>query len=305
MQSATKGHGAQRGADDLPAAADQLSPPWARATQLVQWYRSSGRRGRLHVALVTGEGALVPASAQLEIDRVRAVPASTRGWRGSCGSKRDCSILEPAMQNMARAAWPRRVAVTPLPLAQAHCRYRLRWRWRLLHNDMGRAALRARSCSLLTRATVLRSRWRSFPAMLGTLTCSYVIPFLREASAYEIAVDWRWRRVGDVSWMPAHNSIQGQLGDEHHDLSGADHAVQQHLPCPPCRHQDRCPGNLHTARRCVRGDGLPERHERVRKVTGFQTPGRSRQTLAARAKCEAIIAARLCAGSPALTDQFP
>ena len=52
-----KGHGAQRGADDLPAAADQLSPPWARATQLVQWYRSSGRRGRLHVALVTGEGA--------------------------------------------------------------------------------------------------------------------------------------------------------------------------------------------------------------------------------------------------------
>ena len=58
-----EGHGAQRGADDLPAAADQLSPPWARATQLVQWYRSSGRRGRLHVALVTGEGALVPASA--------------------------------------------------------------------------------------------------------------------------------------------------------------------------------------------------------------------------------------------------
>merc|ERR1712136_498485 len=53
----------------------------------------------------------------------------------------------------------------------------------------------------------------------------------------------------------------GQLGDEHHDLSGADHAVQQHLPCPPCRHQDRCPGGLHTARRCVRGDGLPERHE--------------------------------------------
>ena len=39
-----EGHGAQRGADDLPAAADQLSPPWARATQLVQWYRSSGRR---------------------------------------------------------------------------------------------------------------------------------------------------------------------------------------------------------------------------------------------------------------------
>ena len=58
-----EGHGAQRGADNLPAAADQLSPPWARATQLVQWYRSSGRRGRLHVALVTGEGALVPASA--------------------------------------------------------------------------------------------------------------------------------------------------------------------------------------------------------------------------------------------------
>ena len=46
------------------------------------------------------------------------------------------------------------------------------------------------------------------PAMLGTLTCSYVIPFLREASAYEIAVDWRWRRVGGVSWMPAHDSIQ-------------------------------------------------------------------------------------------------
>ena len=37
-----EGHGVQRGADDLPAAADQLSPPWARATQLVQWYRSSG-----------------------------------------------------------------------------------------------------------------------------------------------------------------------------------------------------------------------------------------------------------------------
>ena len=58
-----EGHGAQRGADNPPAALDQLSPPWARATQLVQWYRSSGRRGRLHVALVTGEGALVPASA--------------------------------------------------------------------------------------------------------------------------------------------------------------------------------------------------------------------------------------------------
>ena len=25
-----------------PAAADQLSPPWARATQLVQWYRGGG-----------------------------------------------------------------------------------------------------------------------------------------------------------------------------------------------------------------------------------------------------------------------
>ena len=44
-----EGHGAQRGADDLLAAADQLSPPWARATQLVPWYRSSGRRGRLHL----------------------------------------------------------------------------------------------------------------------------------------------------------------------------------------------------------------------------------------------------------------
>ena len=57
MQSAVRGTARQRGADDLPAAADQLSPPLARATQLVQWYRSSGRRGRLHVALVTGEGA--------------------------------------------------------------------------------------------------------------------------------------------------------------------------------------------------------------------------------------------------------
>ena len=27
------------------------------------WYRSSGRRGRLHVAPVTGESALLPASA--------------------------------------------------------------------------------------------------------------------------------------------------------------------------------------------------------------------------------------------------
>ena len=33
----------------FPTTADQLSPPWARATQLVQWYRSSGRRGRLHL----------------------------------------------------------------------------------------------------------------------------------------------------------------------------------------------------------------------------------------------------------------
>ena len=57
------GHCAQQNADVLPVASDQLSPPWARAAQLVQWYRSSGRRGRLHVALVTGEGALVPTSA--------------------------------------------------------------------------------------------------------------------------------------------------------------------------------------------------------------------------------------------------
>ena len=55
--------GEQRGASDLPDAADQQSPPWARATQLVQWYRSSGRLGRLHVALVTSEGTFVPASA--------------------------------------------------------------------------------------------------------------------------------------------------------------------------------------------------------------------------------------------------
>ena len=33
----------------FPTTADQLSPPWARATQLVQWYRSSGRGGRLHL----------------------------------------------------------------------------------------------------------------------------------------------------------------------------------------------------------------------------------------------------------------
>ena len=45
-----EGHGAQRNADDLPDAVDQLSLPWARATQLVQWYRSSGRRGRLHAS---------------------------------------------------------------------------------------------------------------------------------------------------------------------------------------------------------------------------------------------------------------
>ena len=58
--------------DDLPAAADQLSPPWARATQLVQWCRSSGRRGRLHVALVTGEGAL----AHFETIIRRSLPAA-------------------------------------------------------------------------------------------------------------------------------------------------------------------------------------------------------------------------------------
>ena len=65
-----------------------------------------------------------PSISKLKIDRVRAVPASTRGWCGSCGSKRDCSILEPAMQNMARAAWPRRVAVTSLPLALLHVSFR-------------------------------------------------------------------------------------------------------------------------------------------------------------------------------------
>ena len=57
------GHCVQQNADVLPVASDQLSPPWARAAQLVQWYRSGGRRGRLHVALVTSEGALVPTSA--------------------------------------------------------------------------------------------------------------------------------------------------------------------------------------------------------------------------------------------------
>ena len=46
----------------------------------------------------------------------------------------------------------------------------------------------------------------------------------------------------------------------------------------------------------------------AQEVARLQMPIRyndARQTLAARAKCEAIIAARLCAGSPALTDQIP
>ena len=46
----------------------------------------------------------------------------------------------------------------------------------------------------------------------------------------------------------------------------------------------------------------------AQEVARLQMPIRyndAKQTLAARAKCEAIIAARLCAGSPALTDQFP
>ena len=60
-----------------------------------------------------------PSIGKLEIDRVRAVPASTRGWRGSCGSKRDCSILEPAMQNMAQAAWPRPQIVSEARVAPA------------------------------------------------------------------------------------------------------------------------------------------------------------------------------------------
>ena len=45
----------------------------------------------------------------------------------------------------------------------------------------------------------------------------------------------------------------------------------------------------------------------AQEVARLQMPIRyndARKTLAARAKCEAIIAARLCAGSPALTDQF-
>ena len=38
----------------------------------------------------------IPSIGKLEIYRVRAVPASTRSWRGSCGSKRDCSFLKLA-----------------------------------------------------------------------------------------------------------------------------------------------------------------------------------------------------------------
>ena len=187
-------------------------------------------------------------------------------------------IPEARVKDIARVIWPRRAAVTPR-------RYRLRWRRRLLHNDMaaphcvpGVLSSDARDCSPWQVAIV--------PATLGTLTCNYVTPFLREACTYESAGDWRWWRVSDVSWMPADDSIQG-MGDEHHDLSRANQAVHQHLPCPPCRHQDRCPGNLLTVRCCVRGDGFSKRHE---DTVDHRFPDTRKKQAD---PCYAIIAARL------------
>jgi hypothetical protein len=46
------------------------------------------------------------------------------------------------------------------------------------------------------------------PGRDGEAECSYALTFLEKDTTYEVAVDWRWRRLGDAFWMPAYSAIR-------------------------------------------------------------------------------------------------
>ena len=71
---------------------------------------------------------------------------------------------------------------------------------------------------------------------------------------------------------------EGQMGDEHHDLSGADHVTTTPFlsTLPTSRPWPKHPPHRSTLRG---GDGLPERHEECRKspVSRHQEKGQEHQ----------------------------